>query len=95
MPWAPASRFPVADDLAVPEGPKENAFQIHEDDMSKNLYLIISGAIFLLVGIFHLLRLVYQWPIVVGTQMIPQSLSYVGFPVATGYAVWAYWLLRR
>jgi len=64
-------------------------------EISKKLYLIISGAIFLLVGIFHLLRLIYHWPIVVGTRVVPYALSYVGFPVAIGYAVWAYWLLRR
>jgi hypothetical protein len=28
--------------------------------MSNKLYLIVSGAIFLLVGIFHLFRLVYH-----------------------------------
>lgn len=63
--------------------------------MSNKLYLIISGAIFLLVGIFHLLRLVYHWPIMVGTRVIPHSLSYVGFPVSIAYSVWAGWLLRR
>ena len=63
--------------------------------MSQKLYLIISGAIFLLVGIFHLFRLVYNWPIVVGTRMVPYSLSYVGFPVSIGYSVWACWLLCR
>ncbi len=63
--------------------------------MSQRLYLIISGTIFFLVGIFHLLRLVYHWPIVVGARTIPYGLSYVGFPVAIGYCVWAAWLLRR
>ncbi len=63
--------------------------------MSEKLYLIISGVVFLLVGIFHLLRLVYHWPIVVGTRVIPHSLSYVGFPVSIGYSVWAGWLLHR
>jgi hypothetical protein len=63
--------------------------------MSQKLYLIVSGAIFLLVGIFHLLRLLYHWPIVVGPRTIPYALSYVGFPVSTGYSVWACWLLRR
>jgi len=63
--------------------------------VSQKLYLIISGAIFFLVGVFHLLRLLNHWPILVGTRTIPHSLSYVGFPVSTGYAVWAYWLLRR
>jgi hypothetical protein len=56
--------------------------------MSQKLYLIVSGAIFLLVGIFHLLRLLYHWPIVVGPRTIPYALSYVGFPVSTGYSVW-------
>jgi hypothetical protein len=59
------------------------------------LYLVISGTIFLLVGLFHLFRLINHWPIVVGTATIPQLLSYVGFPVSTGYAVWAFWLLRK
>ena len=63
--------------------------------MSQKLYLIISGAIFFLVGTFHLLRLVYHWPIVVGTRIVPYSLSYVGFPASIGYSVWACWLLFR
>ncbi|MBZ5671553.1 MAG: hypothetical protein LAO04_17730 [Acidobacteriia bacterium] len=64
-------------------------------DIWQSLYLVISGAIFLLVAVFHLLRLIYHWPIVVGTRVIPHSLSYVGFPVSIGYSVWAAWLLRR
>ncbi len=63
--------------------------------MSRKLYFIVSGSIFLLVATFHLLRLVYHWPIVVGTRTIPHALSYVGFPVATAYAVWACSLLLR
>ena len=54
-----------------------------------------EGAIFLLVGIFHLLRLVEHWPIVVGTTTVPYALSYVGFPGSTAYCVWAIWLLSR
>ena len=63
--------------------------------MLLKLYLIISGAIFLLVGAFHLLRLVYHWPIIVGTTMVPDALSYNGCPVSLGYSVWASWLLFR
>ncbi len=61
--------------------------------MSNKLYLIITGAIFLLVGTFYLFRLVYHWPILVGTRMIPYALSYVGFPVSMRYFVWASCLL--
>jgi hypothetical protein len=64
-----------------------------EKKMSLKLYLIISGAIFFFVGLFHLLRLHYDWPVIVGTTMIPNALSYIGCPVSLGYAVWAFWLL--
>jgi hypothetical protein len=64
-------------------------------ELSRKLYLVLSGTIFLLVGSFHLLRLIYHWPIVVGPRLIPFALSWVGFPVATAYALWAWWLWRR
>ena len=63
--------------------------------MGKKLYLILSGGIFLLVAVFHLLRLVYHWPVVVGPRTIPFALSYVGFPASAGYFAWAVWLLCR
>ena len=62
--------------------------------MSQRLYLSISGLVFLLVAVFHFLRLVYHWPIVVGPRTIPYALSFIGFPVSLGYSVWAAWLLR-
>ena len=63
--------------------------------MSNKLYVIISGTIFFLVAMLHLLRLIYHWPIVVGTWTVPHWVSYVGFPAASGYCVWAYWLVRK
>jgi len=63
--------------------------------MAKKLYLILSGGIFLLVAVFHLLRLVYHWPVVVGPRTIPFALSYVGFPASAGYFAWAISLLSR
>jgi len=62
--------------------------------MALKLYLVVSGAIFALVGAFHFLRLFYGWPILVGTHAVPFALSYVGGPVSTAYCVWAVWLLR-
>jgi|WetSurMetagenome_2_1015567.scaffolds.fasta_scaffold141817_1 hypothetical protein len=61
--------------------------------MLLKLYLIISGGIFFLVGTFHLLRLIYQWNIIVGTSLIPQELSYAGCPVSFLYFLCAVWLL--
>jgi len=62
--------------------------------MALKLYLVLSGAIFLLVAVFHLFRLVYGWSIVVGPHVVPFALSYVGFPASCAYCVWATWLLR-
>jgi hypothetical protein len=61
--------------------------------MSQKLYLIVSGSVFVLVGMFHLLRLITHWPIMVGPWSVPHSISYVGCPVSVGYAIWAAWLL--
>jgi hypothetical protein len=62
-------------------------------EMSQKLYLIVSGFVFLLVAIFHLFRLVYEWPILVGPRVVPYWLSVIGFPVSLGYTTWAVWLL--
>jgi hypothetical protein len=62
--------------------------------MSQKLYLIVSGLVFLLVGVLHFMRLLYHWPIIVGPRTIPYSLSFIGCPVSLGYSVWAAWLLR-
>ena len=63
--------------------------------VSLKLYLLLSGSIFFLVGVLHLLRLVYHWPLVLGTYPVPHALSFIGFPVATGYAIWAFSLCRK
>jgi hypothetical protein len=63
--------------------------------MARKLYLIFSGFVFLMVAVFHLLRLVEHWAIVIGTTTVPYALSYVGLPASTAYCVWAIWLLSR
>lgn len=62
--------------------------------MSQKLYLGISGLIFLMVSVLHLLRLVYGWPIIVGSRPIPFLLSFIGCPVSLCYSLWAAYLLR-
>ncbi len=63
--------------------------------MALKLYLTISGAIFLLVAVFHLFRLIQDWSILVGSYSVPFILSYIGLPASIGYVVWAGWLLPR
>ncbi len=62
--------------------------------MSRKLYLILSGAIFLLVALLHLFRLQYRWPIVVGAWVMFEWMAYFGFPVASAYCIWADLLYR-
>jgi hypothetical protein len=59
------------------------------------LYLIASGAVFLLVGVFHLFRIIYHWPIVVGSFTVPFLLSYAGLPEGIAASLLAVWLLRK
>jgi len=63
--------------------------------MSAKPYLVVSGTIFFAVGLLHLLRLIYHWPVQLGAWLVPQWLSYLGFPAAWGLAVWAYRAHRR
>ena len=63
--------------------------------LSLKLYLIVSGMIFFMVGLLHFFRLLNHWQMVVGSYTVPRAVSFVGFPVAMAYAVWALLLLRR
>ncbi len=62
---------------------------------SHKVYLILSGSIFFLVAMLHLCRLALHWQIVLGPWRAPYWASYIGFPVALGYSIWAYRLYRR
>ena len=63
--------------------------------MSSKAYFVISGTIFGLVALAHLLRVVYQVPVHVGDWAFPMWLSWAGFVVPVALCVWAFWLLRR
>jgi len=49
-------------------------------------FTIIAIAIFGLVSIMHLLRLVLGWEVIVNGMVIPMWISGVAFPVAAGLA---------
>ena len=63
--------------------------------MSIKAYLTITGIIFAAVAIMHLLRLIYQWPVQIGTFVIPIWVSCAGLLVASMLFVWAFLLLRK
>jgi len=58
-------------------------------------YLVITAVIFVFVAVVHLLRLLYQWPVQMGTVIIPMWVSCAGLVVASVLFVWAFLLLRK
>ena len=50
--------------------------------MNKKMYFLISSLVFAIVAVAHLLRIINQLPVVVGTWDIPMSLSVIGLIAA-------------
>jgi hypothetical protein len=63
--------------------------------MSSKAYFVVSGTIFGLVAVAHLVRVVYQMPVQVGAWAFPMWLSWGGLVVAGALCVWAFRLLRQ
>jgi hypothetical protein len=57
-------------------------------------YLQISGTLFGLIALAHLLRLLRHWPIELAGNTVPLWASWVGLVLASGLSVWALRLLR-
>ena len=53
-------------------------------------YCVISGILFTLVAVAHLLRIVYGWPVLIGDYGAPMWMSWVGLIIPGGLAVWAF-----
>ena len=63
--------------------------------MSQKSYFVVSGTIFGLVAILHLLRSLYRWPAQVGSWAVPPAVSWVGLILAAALCIWAFRLARR
>lgn len=62
--------------------------------MNSQIYLAISGLIFGIVAVFHLLRIVKSWGLVLGTWSVPMVASWVGLVFPALLCVWAFTLMR-
>jgi hypothetical protein len=58
--------------------------------MNRKTFSMLAGAIFTLVALFHLIRIIEDWPIIIGDWSVPKSLSWVGLVVAGGLALLAF-----
>ena len=63
--------------------------------MTLKPYLLVSGTVFFVVGLLHLVRLGCDWAVQIGPLMIPTWVSFAGCPVAWVLAVWAFGLARK
>jgi hypothetical protein len=52
--------------------------------MSQKTFTIIASMIFGIVALFHVLRIFFGWPAVVGGWTVPMWLSWIGLVVAGG-----------
>jgi len=55
-----------------------------------NYYVGVSALIFTVVAMAHLLRLVKQWPVIIGPHSISMSLSWGGLVIAALLAIWGF-----
>jgi hypothetical protein len=56
-----------------------------------NSYATISALIFALVAIAHLVRLVKQWAVQIGSTSVPMSVSWIGLIIAALLAIWGFY----
>ncbi len=63
--------------------------------MSSRTYLVISGTVFGIVAVLHLLRVVNGWAVVVGSWSAPMWVSWLGTLVPAVLCVWAFRLASR
>ena len=57
-------------------------------------YLQISGALFGLIALAHLLRLFRHWPVDLAGHLVPLWASWLGLVVAGALSIWALRLMR-
>ncbi len=63
--------------------------------MGHKKYCVVSGAVFSLVALAHLLRMVYGMSVQIDEYAVPMSVSWVAFIVAVVLAVWAFRIRRQ
>ena len=62
---------------------------------SARAYCVVSGILFALLAVAHLVRAVLATPVRVGNTAIPVSLSVIGLVVAGALAAWAFRSAKR
>ena len=58
--------------------------------MTSRSYCLVSGGLFTLVTLAHLVRILYGMPITVDEYDVPMWVSWIGLVVPAGLAFWAF-----
>jgi hypothetical protein len=58
--------------------------------MDRKTYLWVAGIIFALVALFHLVRIVEDWPVIIGDWSAPKWVSWAALIVAGGLALFGF-----
>lgn len=62
--------------------------------MEHKEYCVVSGVLFSLVALAHLLRIVYGMSVQIDEFEVPMLVSWVGFIVPAGLGFWAFRISR-
>ena len=62
--------------------------------MNQRGYLVISGTLFLIFAVVHVLRLFSGWEVVFNGATVPMGVSYVALAVSGLLAIWAFRLAK-
>lgn len=62
--------------------------------MSYKEYSVVSGVLFSLVALAHLLRVVYGMTVQIDEFVVPMFVSWLGFIVPAALSVWAFRISR-
>lgn len=62
--------------------------------MASRQYCVVSGLLFAFVALAHLLRILYDMPVVVDAYDVPMPVSWIGFAVPAALAYWAFRISR-
>lgn len=62
--------------------------------MNYKSYCTVSGILFSVVALAHLLRIIYNMSIQVDDFAVPMLASWIGLIIPAGLAVWAFRLTR-
>ena len=58
-------------------------------------YLAVSGTLFGIVALMHVLRLVQDWPVQLAGWPVPLWVSWIGVLVAGGLCLWGFRLAAK